>query len=127
MVRNLSTLSILHYVYGILVCLLGAAMLVFIFVGMMMQSDLVQQENDPPPMAVGTFFQCLGWFLFALVELMGILIMLSGRWIAKRRNRNASLVIAGFCCLNFPLGTALGIYTFVVLLNEEVKQSYGVL
>ena len=124
MVRNLSTLSILHYVFGIFVCLAGAVMLVFIFVGMLMQSDMVQQEHDAPPMFVGNIMQGLGWFLFALMELLGILILLSGRWIAKRRNRNASLILAGFCCLNFPLGTALGIYTFVVLLNDEVQREY---
>lgn len=124
MVRNLSTLSILHYVFGVFVCLAGAVMLVFIFLGLLMQSDLVQHEQDAPPIFLGTIFQGIGWFLFALMEIFGTLVLLSGRWIAKRRNRNASLVIAGFCCLNFPLGTALGIYTFVVLLNDEVEREY---
>lgn len=124
MTRNLSTLSVLHYVFGILVCLGGAAMLVFIFVGMLLQSDLVQQEQDAPPEFLGTLFQGLGWFLFALVEVFGALVILSGRWIAKRRNRTASMIIAGFCCLSFPLGTALGIFTFVTLLNDEVQREY---
>ncbi len=124
MTRNLNTLSVLHYVFGTLVCLGGAAMLVFIFVGMLLQSDLVQQEHDAPPEFLGTLFQGIGWFLFALVELFGVLLILSGRWIAKRRNRTASLILAGFSCLNFPLGTALGIFTFVTLLNEEVVQAY---
>lgn len=124
MVRNLSTLSILHYVYGALTCLVGVCMLVFIFIGLLMQSDLVQQERDAPPMFLGDLFQSIGWLLFAVVEIIGILIILSGRWIARRRNRTASLVLAGFCCLSFPLGTALGIFTFVVLLNEEVQRAY---
>ncbi|MBK8499467.1 MAG: hypothetical protein IPL52_11790 [Flavobacteriales bacterium] len=124
MVNNLRTLSILHYVYGALVCLGGAAMLMFIFIGAMLNSDMMQQQDDPPPELVGGFMQVFGWVLFVIIEIIGILILLSGSWIAKRRNRTGSLVIAGFCCLNFPLGTALGIFTFVTLLNEEVKREY---
>ncbi len=124
MKRDLGTLTILHYIYGVLVCLGGAAMLLFIVLGVFLNSEVVQSDRNPPPAEVGGIFQALGWFFFALLEVFGILIMLSGRWIANRRNRNASLVIAGFCCLSFPIGTALGVYTFVSLFNEDVKQEY---
>ncbi|HRH38734.1 MAG TPA: resistance to Congo red protein [Flavobacteriales bacterium] len=124
MTRNLNTLSILHYVYGGITCLGGLAMLVIIFIGSMMNSDLVQHADQPPPEIVGGLLQTFGWILFAVIEMIGILIIASGRWIARRKNKTGSLVIAGFCCLSFPLGTALGIFTFITLLNQEVDQEY---
>ena len=124
MKHNLGTLSILHYVYGGFTCLMGGVMLIFIFLGTLLNSDLVQSESDAPPAVVGQIFQTLGWVLFAIIEVLGILIMLSGRWIAQRRNRTGSMIMAGFCCLSFPFGTALGIFSFVVLTNPEVQQEY---
>lgn len=126
MVRHLSTLSILHYVYGGLM-LLGAVTLAVIFfaVGGLLQSDLVQQANDPPPEFVTTIMQGMGTGIAVFVGIWGLLVVLSGYWISKRRNRVGSMIIAGLCCLSFPIGTALGIYTLVVLANSEVEQAYG--
>ncbi|MBK9175501.1 MAG: hypothetical protein IPM46_04025 [Flavobacteriales bacterium] len=124
--RHLGTLSVLHYVYGVFTCLAGATMLALVFMGVFLNSDFVaQQEETPPPTWLGGFFQVFGWALFVLVEVIGILIISSGRWIAKRRNRTGSLIIAGLCCLNFPLGMALGVFTFIVLLNQEVQDEYA--
>jgi quinol-cytochrome oxidoreductase complex cytochrome b subunit len=126
MTRHLSTLSILHYVYGAFVCLSGFVALIFIFLGGFLSSDFIaqQSQNEPVPHWLGTFFQTFGVILFVVIEVWGILTILSGSWIAKRKNRTGSLVVAGFSCLNMPLGILLGIFTFVVLLDEEVKRAY---
>ncbi len=126
MSRHLSTLSILHYVYGAFVCLTGFIALIFIFLGGFLNSDFIAEnsQGEPPPVWLGGFFQAFGWVLFALIEAWGILTIVSGNWISKRRNRTGSMIVAGFNCLNFPLGIALGIFTFVVLMDEEVKRSY---
>ncbi|MEO8589217.1 MAG: hypothetical protein ABI432_07615 [Flavobacteriales bacterium] len=126
MVRNLSTLSILHYVYGGLVCLIGLGCLaVFFGLGGFLNSDFITQHSqEPPPEELGAIFQVIGWVLFVILEIKGVLVLASGRWIAKRKNRIGSMVIAGFCCLNIPLGLALGIFTFMALNNEEVKRAY---
>lgn len=126
MTRHLPTLSVLHYVYGILTCVGGIAVLFLVGLGLFLNSDvLADQGQEPPPEWLGGIFQGLGWVLFALIEAWGVLVILSGRWIAQRRNRTGSLVIAGLCCLNFPLGMALGIFAFVVLLNDEVQAAYA--
>lgn len=125
MVRNLNTLSILHYVYGGLICLIGFGLLAMVGLGSFLNSDFIlERSSEPPPPELGQIFQVFGWVAFAIVEVWGVLVISSGRWIAKGKNRIGSMVIAGFCCLSFPLGTALGIFTFVVLANEEVKRVY---
>ncbi|MCB9184235.1 MAG: hypothetical protein H6591_09975 [Flavobacteriales bacterium] len=126
MKRHLPTLSILHYIYGAFICLTGLAMLVMVLMGLFLNSGwLATQGDEPPPPWLGSFFQILGWGLFLFVEAIGVLVILSGRWISRQRNRTGSLVVAGLCCLNFPFGMALGIFTFVVLLHQEVQDAYA--
>ncbi|HRH68451.1 MAG TPA: hypothetical protein PLB89_02985 [Flavobacteriales bacterium] len=128
MARHLSTLSILHYVYGAFICVVGAVVaFIFIFLGGFLGSDFIAEnsQGDPPPAWLSGFMQAFGWGLFILIEIWGILTIMSGNWISKRRNRTGSMVMAGLNCLNIPFGIALGIFTFVTLNDQEVKGLYG--
>ncbi|MBS1569142.1 MAG: hypothetical protein JST45_06825 [Bacteroidetes bacterium] len=125
MKNQLSTVATLHYVYGAFVCLVGMCLLGLVFAGVFLNSDwLRQQAGDAPPMFAGHFLQFLGWFLFALVELHGLLNFISAAKIQKRNGRTFSMVVAALNCLNIPFGLALGIYTFVVLGDREVQGLY---
>ncbi|MDP4623939.1 MAG: hypothetical protein NWT08_02250 [Akkermansiaceae bacterium] len=75
----------------------------------------------------------LMWILVAVYAFFGIFILafcicnvLSGMWIKKRKNRTFSFVVAAMNCLQFPFGTALGVFTFIVLARPTVKSSYDV-
>jgi hypothetical protein len=39
-------------------------------------------------------------------------------------SRLFSLIVAGFMCMFFPFGTALGVFTFIVLTRESVRRLY---
>ena len=83
------------------------------------------QKGAPPP---AEFFAIFKWFyvLFGILLVMGgIANLLSGLFMRNRTNRTFSLVIAGINCLQFPFGTALGVFTFVVLLRDSVREAYG--
>lgn len=54
----------------------------------------------------------------------GALVIVSGRSIKRRRRRVFSLIVAGLSCLFFPFGTALGVFTFIVLLRPSVERLY---
>lgn len=127
MKRHLSSLSILHYVYGAFVCMGGLAALVFIFLGMFLSSDWVLENGDAGevPGWVGTLLQTFGWVIFVVAELWGVMNLMSGYWISRRKNRTATQVIAAFNCLSIPFGLALGLFTFAVLSDDEVKQEYS--
>ena len=129
MKRHLQTLSILHYVYGAFVCMSGFVALVFIFLGLFLSSDWLMENNDGEavPRWIGGLFQTFGWVIFVVIEVWGVLNLLSGYWIARRRNRTGTQVIAAFNCLNIPFGIALGIFTFVLMADDEVKTEYGAL
>lgn len=126
MKHHLSTLSVLHYVYGVLLCLLGLGLLSLVFVGAFLNSDwLAEQGAQPPPYFVGAFLGAMGWVLFVLVELHGVLNIISGTRLRQQRSRVFSQVVAALNCLNIPFGVALGIYTFVVLGDREVREAYA--
>jgi hypothetical protein len=126
MQRHLSTLSILHYVYGAFVCLSGLAALAVVLVGGILSSDLVNEAGgDGVPAFIGGIIQTLGWTVLVIVEAWGIINILSGGWIASRRNRTGTQVVAAFNCLNVPFGLALGIFTFITLGDDDVKRAYG--
>jgi hypothetical protein len=36
-----------------------------------------------------------------------------------------SLVIAGLNCIQIPFGTALGVFTIIVLLRDSVREAYA--
>jgi hypothetical protein len=44
--------------------------------------------------------------------------------LRKRRHRTLSFVMACLTCINIPLGTALGVFTLVVLSRPSVKALY---
>lgn len=126
MKHQLSTLSVLHYVYGVLLCLLGMGLLALVFAGSFLNSDwLAHQGGEAPPYWLGSFLHLLGWGLFALVEAHGIMNLISASKISKKKGRTFSQVIAALNCLNIPFGIALGIFTFVVLGDKEVRAEYG--
>jgi hypothetical protein len=66
---------------------------------------------------VGTLALVLGWAVAGLM-------IYSGLSIAARRRRVFSLVVAGVMCLSFPLGTALGVFTIIVLVRDSVRAKY---
>ena len=79
--------------------------------------------------AVDTLFIILpvGVVLLVFLETLGILNLVSGRMIDQRRNRTFTQVVAALNCLNIPFGIALGIFTFVAMADDEVREAYGVL
>jgi hypothetical protein len=72
-----------------------------------------------------------GTFLFSRV--LSLVIGVVGIWAAvslMRRNpdgRAIAIVAACIALLSFPLGTALGIYTLVVLLRQGSREAYAAL
>lgn len=123
--RRLDLLATLHYLYGGLTCVLGLGALTLLGMGVFLNSDLVASgAQEPPPDWLGSFFGVLGVSVFLLVEAIGLLNILSGRWIKQRRNRTGSIVVAAIDCLNMPLGIALGIFTIVSLSDDRVSKAY---
>ncbi len=63
----------------------------------------------------------------AVFVLFGVLMMLVGRWLFRRRGagRVAALACAVPNLVIVPFGTALGVYTVWALLNDDARRDFG--
>ena len=59
-----------------------------------------------------------------LALILAVLSYLNARRIRARRDPRSSRIVAGLQCLAVPLGTALGVFTFVVLGRPSVTRLY---
>lgn len=84
------------------------------------------QKGPPLPAAIGYVFVAIGAFFALLGWSAAIATVVSGRYIAKRRKRLFSVVMAAILCMFMPFGTVLGVFTIIVLTKESVQRLYGI-
>ena len=125
--QHLRLLAIFHYIWGGLVALFSSVGLIHITLGMVMlvNPTAMNSPGQPPtPGFVGWMMLLMGLAVVLIGWTVGGLTIYSGRCMSGRRNGMFSLVIAGLSCLSFPLGTALGVFTFILLTRPTVKAEY---
>lgn len=124
---HLRLLSIFHYVMAGFACLLPLVSLLYIGMGAMMLSG---RWPSTPKSAHGDLiggYVFIGFgCMFLLIGLTGaILNFLAARALARRERRTLCLVVAGLNCLHMPLGTLLGVFTFIVLSRPSVQALFN--
>lgn len=127
-IEHLKLLSIFHFVFGGFAFLgLGFLAIHFFFMRMIFThpEHFNSQGGHPPPKE---FFEVFQW-IYVVMALICIAVavanILSGVYLRQRKNRMFSMVLAGFNCVQMPFGTALGVFTFIVLSRPSVRQLYG--
>ena len=120
--EHLKLLAVFHFLYAALVALGGCCAGGYIVMGLLIASGEFEGSNGPPPPPeMGWFFVVFGAFGMLLIWGMAVLVAVAGRKLLQRRGRVFCMVIAGFMCVNFPIGTALGVFTLIVLSRPSVK------
>jgi hypothetical protein len=122
--KRLELLGILFWVQGGLYlagALLFAAIGVLGGLGIIEPSDTVQER-------LGGAFGCA--VLGVTFGALGVGHLVAGTALRRRRawGRTAGLVLGVtdvLCCCNAPLGTALGIFTLIVLLDDEIVRMFA--
>ncbi|MCG6962482.1 MAG: hypothetical protein LJE95_04365 [Acidobacteria bacterium] len=118
--EQLQLLSIFHYVVGGLMALVACIPFIHFFIGLALTAGWFEKpEPDVAPIGIvlmliaGLFIVC-GWTL-------AVLMIVAGRFLAKRQHRTFCIVVAAMACLFMPFGTILGVFTIVVLMRESVQ------
>ena len=121
--EHLKLLSIFHYIVGGLACFCGLLWILYIVSGIILiiASGSMASDDRMGASIGGVVAIVVGVFLFVLFEAYGILGIIAGRKFAKHQGYRFCFVLAIFTCLNFPLGTALGVFTIIVLNRPSVK------
>jgi hypothetical protein len=122
----LRLLSIFHYVVGGLAGLFACFPMIHVVVGLMFifSPEMFQGKGEQPPPWFGWIFVIVGSMAIIIGWIFAILILAAGRCLAKRKRYMFCLVVAGIECMFMPFGTALGVFTIIVLMRDSVKQLF---
>jgi hypothetical protein len=105
------TLGVLWIIYGVLGILLGLLVL-----GLLFGISYLPDDHDSPIILRAVAIAGGGMLIFlSLPEVLAGFALLK----FKEWGRILALVVAVLNIIWFPIGTALSIYTFVILLNTE--------
>ena len=123
--EHIRMLSIFHYVLAGLAVLAGFFPAIYLVFGVVIVSGVIPASSagsgGPPPDAFGWMFVAIGALGLLMVWGWAVSLFLAGRWIAARKNRTFCFVVAAISCAGFPLGTALGVFTIMVLQRPSVR------
>jgi hypothetical protein len=126
--EHLKLLAIFHYIVAAIIALFACFPLIHVAMGWMMVANpgymANGQQGQPPPAAFGYFFIAMGGIFILMGWTAAICTFISGRFLARRRNRLFSFVMAALLCMFVPFGTILGIFTIIVLSKESVQRLY---
>ena len=118
---HLNVLGRLHIMLGAFAILAGGSLLIIAFGT---RAALTQLDG------IGVEGQAGAWILAwcgIVFALGGIALVFTGRALARRRPgaRRWALILAVLDLLAVPFGTALSVYAFWVLLNDEARREFG--
>jgi hypothetical protein len=128
--EHLKLLSIFYYVLAGLVGLTYSLGLIYVVLGIMIINGAI--PAPPPgsgapgmPTAMGWMFLIFGGCFVLIGWTMAICMISVGVCLSRRKAWMFCCIVAGFICvLNAPLGTILGVFTFIVLLRPRVKDLF---
>jgi hypothetical protein len=120
MAQHVKILGILHIVFSSLCILAGIIVLIVMggiagFVG--------ATDQSPDSQAALPILGGIGGLVFVICLIIGLPGMVGGIGLLQYRSwaRIVVIVLSAIDLLNIPIGTALGIYGFWVLLNKETE------
>jgi hypothetical protein len=129
--EHLRILAICYYVSGGMGIFFSCFALIYVAMGLVLAigGGLAKHPDRPGDaeaaamigvviVVIGLLFLLIGWTI-------GGLTLYVGRSIQQRRRRTLTLVIAVLHCLWIPIGTLLGVFTFIVLMRPSVMRLYA--
>lgn len=125
--EDLRLLSIFHYIVGGLASFFACLPLIHMGIGLffiLAPEQIAPQNGEAPPEFFGWLFFLLGLGFFLVGQVLAIGVILSGRFIARRKYYLYSFIVACLECAFFPFGTVLGVFTIIVLSRDTVR-NYG--
>jgi hypothetical protein len=123
-VDQLRWLQIFYYVTTAGYALAGCFPLLHLTIGAFLAFAPVQGQGDPR--LVGWIFMAIAIGLIVFFWVLAAIQYLVARNIERRRRHTFCVVVAAITAVTcVPLGTALGVFTIIVLMRPQVKAAFG--
>jgi len=120
--EHLRLLSIFHYVVGGIAGFFACFPVIHLIMGIAM---LTGSFKGGPPPVIGLLFIMMALVIMTLGWTLAICLIVSGRYLARRKHYKFCFAIACVSCLLMPHGTVLGVFTIIVLMRPSVKELFA--
>ena len=123
--EHLRLLSIFHYVLAGLIGLFGCMPFIHVGIGVVFITGNMPSNGNGPPPEFGWIFVVAGSMAIIFAWTVAILLLVAAGRLKKRRSWTFCFVTACVSCMFMPPGTALGVFTILVLVRDSVKASFA--
>ena len=120
---HLKTLSICWYVYAGLSAIGGLCGVIYMVIGALVMVAGIA-DGDDGAFAGGIVFVVMAVITLVICLGFAVLFFLTAKGLANRTRKTLIYVSSVLACLNVPLGTVLGVFTFVVMSRPTVKAAF---
>ncbi len=126
-IRYLNILAIFHLIVGGMAGLFSCFPLINLSMGLPMLSEIpkmIAQETCSPFAVLPIAFVVLPIIIVVVGWMLAIAIALNGYYITKRKWLTYCMVMSGIETIFMPFGTALGVFTLILLSKPSVKSVF---
>jgi hypothetical protein len=125
-VDQLRWLQIFYYVTTGLLALAGCFPLIHLTIGAFLAFGPAEGAKGDPRL-VGWIFMAIAIAIMAFLWTLAAMQYFVARNLERRRRHTFCVVVAAItAAMCVPLGTALGVFTIIVLMRPQVKAAFGV-
>ncbi len=121
--EHLNLLSIFYFIFGGLTIFGSFIILAYITLFSAIFSNIPLDGSDIEELPLDILFFVFA-ALFIFVFTYGIFLIIAGINIRKKVKRVFSIVIGALAIMSFPFGTALGVFSIIVLTRNSVVELY---
>lgn len=127
-IDQLRLLSIFHYIVAGVIGLFSLIPIIHVVLGIALVTGSLDgfHRGDQPPEFMGWLFIILPSVFILSGLVISFFVAFAGRHLAVCSCYNFCLVVAAIECMFMPIGTALGVFTIIVLMRPNVKELFGV-
>jgi hypothetical protein len=128
--EHLNLLSIFYFVFGGLSLFGAFILLIYILIfGLIFSNHTIQEsiQSQSGGEVVGSVFGIISVVfivIFIFILTVGILQIIAGFKLRKKRSKGLIMLVAILELLSFPLGTTLGVFTIIIISRSSVAAMF---
>lgn len=122
--EHLRLLAIFYYALAGLTAVFSMFPVIHLIVGILVVFGGLGGNEAVPALLFGGVFILVALLIIGCGLVLAACLAIAGRSLFRRERYTFCLVIAAVTCGFWPLGTALGVFTIIVLLREPVKAAF---